>query len=151
LSHLPPVKCEASLSPLRLLHGALCVSCLLAIAPAFAVEVPTFRQGVWEYERSVGASKFVAKECVDPGQEMRAHNAAMEKIGCKLSSVPAGSIYTYTTECAVKLPSGAAAWSTTSVLTVEGESAYRLEIHNTGRAAQTDEIVVAHRVADCDK
>jgi len=145
--------CAASRSRLlRLLQGGLWLSCLLAVAPSLAVDVPAFRQGMWEYERSVGAAKFVAKECVDPGQEMRAHNASMEKIGCKLSSAaPSGSTYTYTTECAVKLPSGAASWSTSSVLTVEGESAYRLEVHNTGRGAQSDEVVVAHRVADCDK
>jgi len=135
-----------------LLQGGLWLACLLAVAPSLAIEVPAFRQGLWEYERSVGASKFVAKECVDPGQEMRARNASMEKIGCKLSSgAPAGSIYTYTTECVVKLPSGTASWSTNSVLTVEGESAYRLEVHNTGRSAQSDEVVIAHRVADCDK
>jgi hypothetical protein len=136
----------------RVLRGGLWLGCLLAVAPSLAVELPAFRQGLWEYERSVGASKFVAKECVDPGEEMRAHNASMEKIGCKLSSAaPTGSIYTYTTECAVKLPSGAASWTTISVLTAEGESAYRLEVHNTGRGAQSDEVVVAHRVADCDK
>ena len=37
------------------------------------------------------------------------------------------------------------------VLTAEGETAYRLEVHNTSRGAQSDEVVVAHRVADCDK
>jgi uncharacterized protein DUF3617 len=127
------------------------LSCLLVAFPSFAADIPAFRQGVWEYERSVGSSKFVARECIDPGQEMRANNASMERIGCKLSSgAPTGSTYTYTTECAVKLPSGVASWSTTSVLTVEGETAYRLEIRSTGRGAQ-DEVVVAHRVADCDK
>ena len=136
----------------HVLQGAAWLCCLLAVAPSLAVDVPTFRQGMWEYERSFGASKFVAKECVDPGQEMRAHNASMEKMGCKLSfAAPTGSTYTYTAECAVKLPSGAASWSTTSVLTAEGETAYRLEVHNTSRGAQSDEVDVAHRVADCDK
>jgi hypothetical protein len=124
---------------------------LLAAAPCLAVEIPAFRQGLWEYERSVGASKYVAKECGDPSRDMRTNNASMEKIGCKLSSgAPTGAIYTYTTECAVKLPSGAVSWTTTSTLTVEGETGYRLEIRSTGRGAQ-DEVVVAHRVADCDK
>ena len=123
-----------------------------ALDCAAAVDVPAFRQGMWEYERSVGPSKFVARECVDPGQEMRAQNASMEKIGCKLSpATQSGSTYTYTTECAVKLPSGAASWSTISTLTVEGDTAYRLEIHSSGRGPPSDEVLVAHRVADCDR
>jgi hypothetical protein len=134
------------------MQGTACLACLLAVAPSLAVEVPAFRQGLWEYERSVGSNRFVAKECGDPSQAMRANNASMEKIGCKLSpGAQTGATYTYTAECAVKLPSGAVSWTTTSTLTVEGETGYRLEVHNTGRGPQSDEIVVAHRVADCDK
>jgi Protein of unknown function (DUF3617) len=122
-----------------------------AVGGAAAVEMPAFRQGMWEYERSVGGSRFVAKECGDPTEDMRAQNASMEKMGCRLSPVgQSGSTYTYTMQCAVKLPSGAATWSTTSVLTAESDGAYRLEVRGSARGQQ-DEVVVAHRVADCDK
>jgi uncharacterized protein DUF3617 len=134
------------------MRGTAGLAFLLAAAPCLAVEIPAFRQGLWEYERSVGASKYVAKECGDPSRDMRANNASMEKIGCKLSSgAPTGATYTYTAECAVKLPSGAVSWTTISTLTVEGETGYRLEIRSTGREPQSAEIVVARRVADCDK
>jgi hypothetical protein len=130
--------------------GIAWLSGLLLASPSLAVEVPAFRQGLWQYERSVGASKFVARECGDPSQDMLAKNASMEKMGCKLSSsAPTGGTFSYTAECVVKLPSGAASWTSTSTLTVEGNTGYRLEIHST--RGPIDEIVVAQRVADCAK
>jgi Protein of unknown function (DUF3617) len=136
----------------RWTQGMLGLACVLTVGSSMAaVDIPEFRQGMWEYERSVGGSKFVAKECGDPAQNMRAHNASMEKMGCKLSpAAQSGATYTYTTHCEIKLPSGVVSWSTTSVLTAEGEGAYRLEVHGSGRVQQ-DEVVVAHRVADCGK
>ncbi len=123
---------------------------LLVATPSLAVDVPALRQGLWQYERSVGASKFVARECGDPSQDMRAKNAAMEKMGCKLSSsAPMGPTLAYTAECAVKLPSGAVSWTSTWTLTVDGETGYRLEIH--GSRDSSGEVLVARRVADCDK
>lgn len=139
-------------SPRSLTQAWLALAGLLVAAPSFAAtEIPVFRQGMWEYERSLGGRRYVAKECGDPSQDMRAHNASMERIGCKLAPVDqSGSTYTYTMQCAVKLPSGVATWSTTSTLTAEGEGGYRLEVHGTGRGQQ-DEVVVARRVADCNK
>lgn len=125
---------------------------LLALAPAAAgaTDLPAFRPGMWEYERLVGSSKLVARECVDPTQEMRSHNASLEKLGCRLSPLTQeGSTYTYSGECAMKLPSGASSWSTTSTLTVESETAYRLEVRETSQGKTSAQIVVAHRVDDC--
>jgi hypothetical protein len=122
----------------------------LATLLASAAELPTFRPGVWEYERLVGGSKLVARECVDPTQEMRSHNASLEKLGCKLSPLTQeGSTYTYSGECAMKLPSSASSWSTTSTLTVESETAYRLEVRETSQGKTSGQIVVARRVDDC--
>ena len=125
---------------------------LLALAPltAGAADLPAFRPGIWEYERLVGGSKFVARECVDPTQEMRSHNASLEKLGCRFSPLSQeGSTYTYSGECAMKLPSGASSWSTTSTLTVESETAYRLEVRETNQGKTSAQTVVAHRVDDC--
>jgi len=117
---------------------------------AGAAEMPAFRTGIWEYERTLGSSKFVAKECGNPSQEMRSHNASLEKLGCKLSPLTQqGSTYTFTSECAIKLPSGVSSSSATSIITADSDDAYRLELRETNRGVTSEEIIVAHRVADC--
>jgi uncharacterized protein DUF3617 len=129
----------------------VCVSILL-IAPGVArgADVPTFRQGVWEYERTVGTSKFVAKECIDPSEEFRLQDTALGRMGCKVSpTTQSGSTYTFNAECMVKLPSGVASWTTTSMLTAENDSAYRLETHTARNGRVRDEVTTARRVADC--
>ena len=71
-------------------------------------------------------------------------------MGCKLSPAPrAGSTYTHTADCSVKLPSGAVSFSTTSVLTAESDTAYRIENRLTNQGATSNESISAQRVADC--
>ena len=142
-----------SLSSLaRVGRGSLLLGSLLgATLAAAAAEMPQFRHGMWEYERTSGGNRYAAKECGDPAQAMRANNASLEKIGCRFSPVThEGSTYTFTSECAIKLPSGVYSSRTRSVLTVQGDSAYRLEVRETRQGSTTEETVVAHRVADCD-
>jgi len=124
---------------------------LLGIAAAgSAAELPSFRPGIWELERLLGNNKLVARECMDPTQEMRSNQASLTKLGCRLSPLSQdGSIYTFTSECTMKLPSGTSAWSTTSTLTVESESAYRLQVREKIQGKTNEQIVVAHRVDDC--
>jgi len=114
-----------------------------------AAEVPAFRQGMWEYESTVGEKKFAAKECIDPTKELRQRDSTLEKIGCKVSSSAQAPSYTTIAQCTVKLPSGFASWSTTSILTAESDTAYRLETHTLRDGRTRDEVVNAHRVADC--
>lgn len=134
--------------PLRLLLASL----LTWAVSATAAEMPEFRQGFWEYERTLGDSRFVAKECGDPAATMREHNASLTKLGCKLSPlVQQGSTYTFSSECAIKLPSGVYASSATSVLTVESDSAYRLDVRETNHGKTSEQTIVAHRVADCER
>lgn len=124
---------------------------LAAIATAVsAADLPSFRPGVWEFERLLGNSKLVARECIDPTQEMRSNQASLGKLGCRLSPLrQEGSTYTFSSECAMKLPSGISAWSTTSSLTVESDSAYRLQVRETTQGKTNEQTVVAHRVDDC--
>ena len=125
---------------------------LLGAAPwaALADEVPLLRQGLWEYQKTAGANKFAATECIDPSEDLRRQHAALQKMGCTLSpTLHNGSSYTYAAECSVKLPSGAVSFSTVTVLTAEGDSAYRLENRMTSRSGTTNESITAQRVADC--
>ncbi|HEY2970661.1 MAG TPA: DUF3617 family protein [Casimicrobiaceae bacterium] len=133
-------------------HLLIVLVALLTAAPsaAHAEEVPLLRQGLWEYQRSAGVNKFAATECIDPSEDLRRQHAALEKMGCKLSpALRAGATYTYTAECSVKLPSGAVTFSTSSVLTAESDSAYRIENRLTNQRGTTNESITAQRVADC--
>jgi hypothetical protein len=135
-------------------HLLLALLALLAAAPraARADDVPLLRQGLWEYQRTAGVNKFAATECIDPSEDLRRQHVALEKMGCKLSpALRAGATYTYTADCSVKLPSGAVAFSTTSVLTAESDTAYRLENRLTSQGGTTNESISAQRVADCAK
>ena len=135
----------------RLERGSLLLGSLLAATlAAAAAELPELRQGMWEYERTAGGNRYEAKECGDPAQAMRANNASLEKLGCRFSPVThEGSTYTFTSECAIKLPSGVYSSRTSSVLTAESDSAYRLEVRETRQGRTTEETIVGHRVADC--
>jgi hypothetical protein len=129
-----------------------CALAMICLAGAARAETPVFKQGVWEYERTSGLNKYGAKECIDPSKEMKQQDSALDKMGCKRSSAQQGaSIYTSTAECTVKLPSGFASWTTTSTLTVESDSAYRMETRIVRYGRTVDEVVTAHRVADCDR
>ena len=133
-------------------HLLLVLVALLSAAPwvARADEVPLLRQGLWEYQRSAGVNKFAATECIDPSEDLRRQHAALEKMGCKFSpALRAGSTYTYTADCSVKLPSGVVTFSTTSVLTAESDTAYRIENRLTNQGGTSNETITAQRVADC--
>ena len=133
-------------------HLCLALAAMLSVAPwtAHADEFPSLRQGLWEYQRTEGTTKYAAKECLDPSEELLRRHTAQEKMGCRLSPITrVGSTYTYTADCAVKLPSGAATFSTTSVLTADSDSAYQIETRTTGRNGTSSDLITAQRVADC--
>jgi hypothetical protein len=94
----------------------------------------------------------VAKECIDPSQDMRQQDTILDKMGCKRSSAQSGaSVYTSSAECTVKLPSGFVSWTTTSTLTMESDSAYRIETRTIRYGHTLEEVTTAHRVGDCSK
>ena len=113
-------------------------------------EVPVLRQGLWEYQRIAGTQKFAATECIDPSEDLRRQHAALERMGCKLAPVVhAGTTYTYAADCALKLPSGVASFSTTTVLVADSETAYHYETRLTNQGGTSNESITGQRVADC--
>ena len=140
-------------------HGSqprllLVLVALLTAAPSVvhADEVPLLRQGLWEYQRTTGLSKFAATECIDPSEDLRRQHTALEKMGCRVSPAQrTGSTYAYAADCSVKLPSGVVTFSTSSVLTAESDSAFRVENRMTNQGGTTNESIAAQRVADCAK
>jgi predicted secreted protein len=127
---------------------------LLLAAPgiARADDLPSFRQGLWEYQRTAGTNRYAATECIDPGEDLRRQQTVLQKLGCKVPPpTRAGPTWTYGADCTVHLPSGYAAFSRTTVLTADSDVAYQVETRTTRRGATTSETITAHRVADCPK
>jgi len=143
---------------LAMIRSILCVSLALAggllAAPgaAGADDLPSFRQGLWEYQRTAGANRYAATECIDPGEDLRRQQTVQRKLGCTLApTTHTGSAWTYGADCTVQLPSGFVAFSTASVLTADSDVSYQVETRTTRRGATTSETITAHRVADCPK
>jgi hypothetical protein len=102
--------------------SALLVSTLLCGA-AVADDLPAI-------QRTVNGEKIETTKCTSPTEDMKKMSAKLEKSGCKLSPVKkSGNVYTYAADCSMKMPTGATLNSrSTSVLTVESDSSYRLEV-----------------------
>ena len=125
---------------------------LAAPGAARADDLPSFRQGLWEYQRTAGANRYAATECIDPGEDLRRQQTVLQKLGCKLApATHTGSTWTYGADCTVRLPSGSVAFTTASVLTADSDLSYQVETRTTRSGATTGETISAHRVADCPK
>jgi hypothetical protein len=129
----------------------LCATALPCVA--LADDLPSFRPGLWEFKRSVegtnGAGKPLnteIKKCVDPTADMRKMNEALTKQGCKASSVvKSGNAYSFTTDCQIQ----GVPMQSRSVVTVESDSAYKVDVTSKGGARSTTEALVAKRIGEC--
>jgi hypothetical protein len=122
-------------------------------SPVQGEEPPAFRQGLWQFDRTVGGQKIETRECTNPTEELKKQNALLTKSGCTFTPTQrAGNSYTFSAECTVNTP-GAANVSarSTSVMTVESDSAYKVEITTTGAGTSTPEMLIARRIGDCSK
>jgi hypothetical protein len=126
---------------------------LFVAAASRAEEPPAFRQGLWQFDRTVGAQKLQTRECTNPSEDMKQQNAMLTKNGCKFTpSTRSGKTYTFSAECTIKAPAAAPITArSTSVMTVDGDSAYKVEITTTGAGTSTNEVLLARRVGDCAK
>jgi len=138
----------------RLRPIVLCCA-LAAIGSAAAEDPPPFRQGMWEFDRSAGPQRLHKTECTNPGEDMKRQNEMMAKAGeCKFSTPQrSGSTYTFSAECNMQGPQGGRiSFRSTSVMTVESDSAYRIEVTTTGGPGPPGkELLTARRTGDCTK
>ena len=136
-------------------NAALLLVALAAVVAdiARADEPPAFRQGLWQFDRTVGGQNLQTKSCTNPSEDMKRENAILEKGGCKSSpSKRSGNAYTFTVDCTVTTPgSDPVNVHSTSAMTVESDSAYNVDITTTGAGTSTQEQLVARRVGDCAK
>jgi hypothetical protein len=76
-----------------------------AAGPTAADELPAFRKGLWEYDRTMerggGPKQSVkAKRCINPTEDMNRQRAMLSQSGCKFSPVvKQGNVYTYSAQC----------------------------------------------------
>jgi uncharacterized protein affecting Mg2+/Co2+ transport len=125
---------------------------VVVCGPARADELPVFRQGLWKYQRTIAGGKTIdVTKCANPTEDMKKQNEKLGKGGCRFSPLTkSGNTYTFTADCSIKIPSGGEIKGrTTTVITVESESAYTVEVHGTAGGQETKERLVARRVGDC--
>jgi hypothetical protein len=122
---------------------------------AGAEELPGLRSGLWEFKRTVeGASAdgtaqtLVNQKCTDPTADMKKGHETLTKSGCQFSPLTkSGDTYSFTADCQIQ---GVHAQSH-SIITVESESAYRVEVNSGQGAHARKEVLVAKRIGECPK
>ncbi len=123
----------------------------LAVAAA-AEELPQFRKGMWEFNRSIDSGTgqpqvIKLQRCVSPTDDMREQNRQLVAAGCKATDVvKVDNVYSFTADCKIE----GVTMQSKSVVTVEGDSGYRAEIETTQGPVMTKESLVARRVGDCE-
>jgi len=131
------------------------VSLQLASLPAQAGELPTFRHGLWEFTRTLdmggGEKTISSRRCTEPGEEMSRQNAMLAKAGCTVSPVSRqGNAYSFVADCK---GGGMGKVVSRSVITVESDASYTVEIESSGDVGpgtgKRREVLKAHRVSDC--
>jgi hypothetical protein len=135
-------------------RSILFLACLsVTAAPAFADDPPAFRQGLWEFDRSAGGQRMHKTECTSPSDDMKRQNDMIAKAGgCKFTPPQrSGNTYTFSADCSMQTPQGGmASFRSTSVMTVESDSAYRIDVTSTGGAGPpAQELLTARRIGDC--
>ena len=125
----------------------------LASGPVLADDLPALRQGMWNFQRTVNGEKIEATKCTSPTEDMKKMNAKLEKSGCRMSPVKkSGNVFTYSADCTMKMPTGATMSSrSSSVMTVESDSSYRLDVDAVTDGKASKERMLAKRIGDCPK
>lgn len=142
-----------SSASIRSLQSSTFALSLLAVTAASAGDLPTFRKGLWEFNRTVAAQNVGGKgttltnrNCADPSADMKRMNDMLAKQGCTFSPISAqGNAYTFSSECRIQ---GVLSQSK-SVLTAEGDSSYTVQVTGTTAGQPTNELLKAKRVGDC--
>jgi hypothetical protein len=131
--------------------GVTTLGLLVSVPVAVGQELPGFRKGLWEFNRSIdsgsGKPQSVAtKQCVNPSDDMKKQNEMLTRAGCTFSPVArSGNAYSFSSQCRIQ---GVSAQSK-SVIHADGDSAYRIEVESQQGQVKTRETLVAKRVGDC--
>jgi hypothetical protein len=130
---------------------ALAAGLAAVMSVAWADELPQFRQGLWEFSRTTqggpGESKpMVSRRCTSPGEDMKRQNDMLARSGCQFSPITrSGNEYRFSSTCKLQ----GLAVESRSVLTAEGDDAYRVTIEAREGGESHQEVLVATRIGDC--
>lgn len=131
--------------------SAMTLGLLTVASVCQAEELPNFRKGLWEFNRTIADASgqtrtITAKKCTNPTDDMKKQNDMLTKGGCKFTPVTrSGSAYSFSSQCNIQ---GISAQSK-SVISVESDASYKIDVESVQDGAKTKERLVAKRVADC--
>jgi len=134
----------------------LTVSVVLALSAAGAVSAadePTFRPGMWHFERSMDGKdgkpkKVETTECIDPTLNQRKQVEMLTRAGCKFEPVVhSGNSWRRKASCKM----GEITTTSDSLITVDGPDAYSITVESVINGKKSHERLKAHRVGDCPK
>jgi len=131
------------------------ISCVFLTGITTAEDLPAFRQGMWEFNRTFEETgspspgkpqKMKSNKCMNPTEDMKKKNEAYTKNGCKFSPISKkGNTYSYTADCKTQDVAG----QSKITITVKNDSAYSLKIVTRSGKQRTKESVQAKRTGDC--
>jgi len=144
-----------SINALLCFFTAAGIGSILLTGASKADDMPTFRQGLWEFNRTIQSlgspgqpQTLTSKKCTNPTEDMKKQHEMVSKTGCKFSPVVRnGKTYTFTTECKIQ----GVAVKSTSIITLENDSAYSVKVESRSGAQGTNETLQARRTGDCPK
>src|SRR5205814_1617222 len=119
-------------------------------ADTAAVELPSFRPGLWEYRRTLmrGGKPQVSitRKCTNPGGEMREKIAELKKKNCQFAPLKRSGEH-YISSWVCQTPSGAMRFR--DVLTATDDSSYQdvSEAHSAQHVTQQK--IEARRLGEC--
>ncbi len=133
----------------RVLAFALANVLGLPAVVAAGEEAPTFRKGMWEYEKTlvINGKEMTKKvsQCTDPTNEINGTLTPMNLGNCKSSAAEKqGNQYKISTNCGPGNDSHI-------VITVESNSKYTEINEGTLGKMKSTETTIARRVGDCKK
>jgi len=115
-----------------------------------ADEPPTFRNGMWEFTRTIqeagGERKsFATKRCAVPSVAPKKGGPGVHE-ECKFSPMTKnGNAYHFTVDCKF----GEKSVRSTSVITAESDSAYQIDVDLEVAGQKSKEQLSARRIGDC--
>jgi hypothetical protein len=121
--------------------------------PALADDLPVFRQGLWEFKRSVDGgdgkpATLTNQKCTNPTEDMQKKTVSMMTAGCKSTPVSkSGNLYSFSLQCKIQ----GVEIQSRSVITVESDSAYKVDAESKQGSKTTREQLSARRLGDCPK
>jgi len=125
-----------------------------------ADELPTLREGLWEYQRTLQRSDedwspkdTTVRECGSPTTVLEQQHAVYRKLGCAIVSTRVTeSTYQVKADCPTK---NGIKTESRGVTTFDGDSAYTSVIDSEGAVAGKPvkfvERLAAKRIGDCEK